>query len=171
MISKRAFVIAYVNLLFLVGVFTFVATKSYPLQEEKRQWDIDFLGITCEGLGNTECGFGTCDYVDGDIFGTRYCNCYQGYTHFYGVCDYQRRPQLNAWFSSFFGGSVGADWFYLYYGGSDGGYPVAGVFKLLSGGGFSFWWLVDWIRVLTQTFPDGNGMRLYENLTNQALKM
>jgi len=71
--------------------------------------------------------------------------------------------------ASFFGGVVGADWFYLFRNGHNGGYGVAGVFKLLTGGFLSVWWLVDWIRVLTQTFPDGNGMALYENLTDTDL--
>jgi hypothetical protein len=81
--------------------------------------------------------------------------------------------QFNTFLASFFGGSVGADWFWLYQQGgtkyTDGGYIAAGVFKLLSGGGFSVWVLVDWIRVLTMTFPDANGMALYENLTDTDL--
>ena len=26
------------------------------------------------------------------------------------------------------------------------------------------WWLVDWIRVLTDTFPDGNGLPLKDDM-------
>lgn len=63
----------------------------------------------------------------------------------------------NAFMASFFGGGVGADWFYLYTGGN-GGYIAAGIFKLLTAGGFSLWWLVDWIRVLSFTFPDSRGI-------------
>jgi hypothetical protein len=66
---------------------------------------------------------------------------------------------LNAFLASFFGGGVGADWFYLYVGGN-GGYIAAGIFKLLTGGGFSIWWLVDWIRVLTFTFHDSHAISL-----------
>jgi len=95
--------------------------------------------------------------------------CLDGWTSFNGVCDYLRQPQFNAFLASFFGGVVGADWFYLFRGGENGGYGVAGAFKLLTFGMGSIWWLVDWIRVLTMTFPDGNGMALYENLTDTDL--
>lgn len=170
-ISKKAFLITYINLLLIVGVATFVTIKVLDAPKvDKRQWSIDFLDISCDGLGeSTECGNGKCEFINSDVLEGRYCNCDDGYTHFFGTCDYMRKPQFNAFLASFFGGSIGADWFYLYYAGSNGGYPVAGVFKLLTGGGFSFWWLVDWIRVLTATFPDGNGMRLYENLTDNNI--
>ena len=41
-----------------------------------------------------------------------------------------------------------------------GGYIVAGVFKMLSLGGAGIWYTVDWIRILCDTFRDGNGVEL-----------
>lgn len=94
MISKKAFIITYINLLVIVGVATFVALQTVdPPKLDKRQWNIDFLDISCEGLGNVECGNGKCEYINGDVFAGRYCKCDDGYTSFFGVCDYMQKPQ------------------------------------------------------------------------------
>lgn len=37
---------------------------------------------------------------------------------------------------------------------------AAGVLKLLTGGGFGISALVDWIRILDNSFPDGQGVVL-----------
>ena len=107
---------------------------------------------------------------------------------------YQNRPQrkskLAAFLISFFFGGFGADWFYLSKGYFT--YIFAGIVKLLfkfccccccfglksasdSSGGvtvllqclklpFGIWWLVDWIRILCDAFPDGAGMELMNDL-------
>lgn len=77
-----------------------------------------------------------------------------------GLCTYQQKSKLAAFLLSFFVGGFGADWFYLSVG--NAGYIVAGVFKLLTLGGIGIWWLVDWIRLLTNSFPDGQGIALLE---------
>ena len=59
---------------------------------------------------------------------------------------------------SFFLGILRIDWFYLSQGSA--AYIGAGIAKLLTGGGFLIWWIVDWIRILCDTFPDGNGHEL-----------
>jgi len=70
--------------------------------------------------------------------------------------------KLAAFLISFLAGGLGADWFYLSAGSA--GYIVAGIFKLLTLGGFGIWWLVDWIRVLADSFPDGNGLALKNDM-------
>ncbi|UJR07562.1 hypothetical protein I4U23_011850 [Adineta vaga] len=75
-------------------------------------------------------------------------------------CTYQQKSKLAAFLLSFFLGGLGADWFYLSVGSA--GYIVAGVFKLLTLGGLGIWWLVDWIRILTNSFLDGQGVGLLE---------
>ena len=77
-------------------------------------------------------------------------------------CLYKGKSKLAAFLLSFLLGSLRVDWFYL----SDGhaGYIIAGIFKIITLGGFGIWWLVDWIRVLTDIFPDGYGMELYGDL-------
>jgi len=97
--------------------------------------------------------------------GTTYCNCDDGYitTNDDGLCGYHQRRKLVAFLFSFFLGSYGVDWFYLYNNGN-GGYIVAGVFKIITLGGCTIWWLIDWIRVLADAFPDGNGEDLEQDL-------
>lgn len=73
-------------------------------------------------------------------------------------CAYEKKKKLAAFLLSFFIGVFGADWFYLASG--NAGYIVAGIFKLITIGGFGVWALVDWIRVLNNTFPDGQGVAL-----------
>lgn len=63
---------------------------------------------------------------------------------------------------SFFVGMFGVDWFYLSAG--TPAYIVGGFFKLLTGGGAGIWWFVDWIRVLADAFPDGNGVPLLNDM-------
>merc|ERR1711902_87147 len=70
--------------------------------------------------------------------------------------------KLVAFLISFFAGGLGADWFYLSAGSA--AYIVAGIFKLITIGGFGIWWLVDWIHILADTFPDGNGISLRNDM-------
>jgi hypothetical protein len=44
----------------------------------------------------------------------------------------------------------------------NGRYITAGVFKMLTLGGIGMWWFVDWIRILTNSFVDGQGIALLE---------
>ncbi|CAF0798823.1 unnamed protein product [Adineta steineri] len=93
-----------------------------------------------------------------------YCICERGWTisnkaEFYG-CTYEQKSKLAAFLLSFFLGGFGADWFYLSVG--NGGYIAGGIFKMLTLGGMGIWWLVDWIRVLTNSFLDGQGVALLE---------
>ncbi len=108
---------------------------------------------------NFECVQGVCD--TNRTIGT--CICYRGWTlarDGSNQCTYQQKSKLAAFLLSFFAGGLGADWFYLSVGNS--GYIAAGVFKLLTLGGLGIWWLVDWIRILTNGFPDGQGVGLLE---------
>ena len=77
-------------------------------------------------------------------------------------CAYKAKSKLGAFLLSFLLGNLGVDWFYL--SGGDAGYIIAGIFKIITLGGFGIWWLVDWIRVLTDSFPDGMGMYLFNDL-------
>ena len=98
--------------------------------------------------------------------GQTVCSCQReseddGTLSYFYACGYQRRSTVASFLASFLGGTVGADWFYLYRGGK-GGYIAAGIFKLLTCGGFLIWSTVDWIRIAASTtsFLDGNGFAL-----------
>ncbi|KAG5178225.1 hypothetical protein JKP88DRAFT_169122 [Tribonema minus] len=106
---------------------------------------------------NGECdGSAHCVRVS-DIVGS--CECNTGYVSTDSLqCNYAQKSELVTFLLSFFVGYLGADWFYLADG--DAGYIVAGVFKLIITGGFGIWWLIDWIRILANAFPDGNGVEL-----------
>jgi TM2 domain-containing membrane protein YozV len=108
---------------------------------------------------NTDCNQGICDH--NRTIAT--CVCNRGWTLALdgsNQCTYQQKSKLAAFLLSFFAGALGADWFYLSVG--NGGYIAAGVFKLLTLGGIGIWWLVDWIRILTNSFLDGQGVGLLE---------
>jgi hypothetical protein len=90
------------------------------------------------------CGYGVGTYPA--------CVCVKPYIN-------QGKSKLTAFLLSSFVGVLGVDWFYLSNG--DAGYIIAGIFKLITGGGLGFWCIVDWFRILTDSFPDGNGMELY----------
>jgi TM2 domain-containing membrane protein YozV len=108
---------------------------------------------------NFDCVQGICD-ANGS---SSICICNRGWSlarDGSNQCTYQQKSKLAAFLLSFFMGGLGADWFYLSVG--NGGYIAAGVFKLLTLGGIGIWWLVDWIRVLTNAFLDGQGVGLLE---------
>lgn len=93
------------------------------------------------------------------------CECDNCYVSTNGSdCNYHQSLQLVAFLLSFFIGECGADWFYLARGNCC--YICGGVGKLLTFGGIMVWWLVDWIRLLVGTFPDGNhhGLCGFENM-------
>ncbi len=50
-------------------------------------------------------------------------------------------------------GGLGVDRFYM-------GYVGLGILKLLTGGGFGIWWLVDVILIATKNLKDSNGQML-----------
>ena len=104
-------------------------------------------------------------------------------------CNYQAKSKLVAFLLSFFMGGLGADWFYLSCG--TAGYIVAGIAKIIfvlilpgcgkalmsSGEGAAvcggcclcimpglIWCLADWIRIVDNSFLDGNGMPLYQDM-------
>ncbi len=94
---------------------------------------------------------------------TSICQCNRGWKYSkngLNICDYEQKSKLGAFLLSFFVGGLGADWYYLSVG--NGGYIAAGVFKFLTLGGVGVWWLVDWIRILTNSFKDGQGYPLLE---------
>lgn len=84
------------------------------------------------------------------------CICTEGWIG--DDCSYDQKDKLVAFLLSLLVGALGADWFYLAAG--NGWYIFAGILKLFTLGGCSIWWLVDWIRVLCDGFPDGNGQAL-----------
>ncbi|CAF0850185.1 unnamed protein product [Adineta ricciae] len=89
------------------------------------------------------------------------CKCDRGWINSKdqtNYCNYEQKSQLASFLLSFFLGLFGADWYYLSVG--NGGYIAGAIFKMLTLGGFGIWWLVDWIRILTNAFPDGNGQPL-----------
>merc|ERR1719222_212469 len=94
--------------------------------------------------------------------GVPYCKCEGRWTNYGGECNYEAKSKLVTFLLSFFVGGLGVDWFFLAEG--NGGYIAGGVFKLLTGGCCGIWSLVDWIRVVANGFPDGNGVALANDM-------
>ncbi|OGX06950.1 MAG: hypothetical protein A2Z88_04045 [Omnitrophica WOR_2 bacterium GWA2_47_8] len=53
-------------------------------------------------------------------------------------------------------GGLGVDRFYL-------GYIGLGILKLITGGGFGIWWLIDIILIATKNLKDADGNELEGN--------
>lgn len=120
------------------------------------------------------------------------CQCQQGWftRQYHAPCSYKQFSKISIFFSSFFFGCTGFDWFllsrrnYLYI--------LTGLLKFLltlacciwsrlailkrripSSTSMAdylsiilailslTWWLIDWIRILFNNFPDGNSIFLY----------
>merc|ERR1712150_7004 len=107
----------------------------------------------------------TCPNITGKCQLDGICLCnepYIGSKNGSKKCSYKAKSKLVAFLLSFFVGELGFDWFWLAQG--DAGYIVAGIFKLLSGGCCGIWWLIDWIRLVADAFPDGNEMPLFKDM-------
>lgn len=107
-----------------------------------------------------DCGLnGNCKQINST---TSTCVCDPGYITVDNTmtpCNYQQIKQLEAFLVSFFVGCLGVDWFVLARGNSL--YIGLGVLKILTWGGCGIWWIVDVVRILFSSFPDGNGQPLY----------
>ncbi len=118
------------------------------------------------------------------------CICEKGWITWYnsGQCSYKQSSKMMAFILSFLVGSAGVDWFVLSR--RDSLYILCGILKLLISAGCCIWsplaarsksknattaasclsvsltliafiwWLIDWIRILFNNFPDGNGASL-----------
>ena len=163
------YALSYVVIVALSVFFGLIILKYGPKEShivivDHEDTQVPAFGITertveefvCDN--DADCGeHGTCE--PDAATNVSICVCDLDFTSTGGdVCNYRRKNPINTLMASFFGGVVGADWFFLSRG--DGGYIAAGVFKLLTAGGCGIWALVDVIRVATETFPDGNGHRL-----------
>ena len=106
---------------------------------------------------SSDCG----DHATCEQDGPNYyiCKCASGWVdRDGGLCNYQQKEKLTAFLVSFFVGELAVDWFYLASGNCC--YNCAGATKLLTCGWFLIGWLIDWIRILADAFPDGNGVPL-----------
>ena len=114
------------------------------------------------------------------------CKCDKGWLTWRSSrpCSYEQRSKTIALIVSILLGSLGIDWFELSHG--NGNYIFAGIMKLLVSSGCiviplvmsekgrmllvlcqpicalagSIWWIVDWARILADSFPDGNSVPL-----------
>jgi hypothetical protein len=136
---------------------------------------------TC--LSDRDCRtHGWCN--DGD------CKCEKGWITWYNSrpCSYKQSSKMMTFILSFVVGSAGVDWFVLSR--RDSLYILCGILKFLISAGCCIWsplaarsksktattaasclsvsltliafiwWLIDWIRILFNHFPDGNGVAL-----------
>ena len=115
---------------------------------------------TCEN--QSDCNNGRCvpkeEVINGEVQTVHKCECDKRYTDDQDgtPCVVEMKNKVTALLLSLIVGSFGADWFYLSKGAA--GYIVAGIFKLITLGGLGVWWLVDWIRILCDSFPDSDGI-------------
>jgi len=65
----------------------------------------------------------------------------------------QQKSWAVALILSIFLGVLGIDRFYL-------GYTGKGILKLITGGGLGIWWLIDLIRIASNSLRDANGQPL-----------
>lgn len=123
------------------AAFVFVAVCINLAQYSSRQYTPANDGLvrsfkmieTTSCTLDSQCGNGQC------IGKPEICVCNSGFISVDGVCNYEQKSKLVAFLLSFLIGGTGADWFYLYRDGGSGGYIAAGVFKLLTLGGFGIW--------------------------------
>ena len=130
--------------------------KSFDINDNiKRNVNLEKSNDNC----SLDCGLnGFCRINENN----QVCVCDKNWIDHKGeTCSYEQRSKLVAFLLSFLVGGLGVDWFYLARG--NVGYIVAGVFKLLTGGGLGIWWLCDWIRILCDAFNDGNDVKLYQD--------
>jgi hypothetical protein len=143
-------------LLALVVASAATATQVLPTSFVGATWNNN-NGIAC--TNSTTCNFGACQ-VQKCQCTKPYISLKEGSTEF--ACLYKANLKLTTFLFSFFLGGLGIDWFTLARG--NGCYICAGVGKILTCGALGIWSCVDWIRVLTNSFPDGNGAPLFNDM-------
>jgi hypothetical protein len=158
MINLKYLSIYYVSSCFLALVIvTVVSNNNEQLGNLVSKRQSSFI---CNS--DSECGNGVCQLKSTDVE-TNSCICNRYYTSSNGQpCNYKQKGKLETFLISFFVGILGIDWFFL----SDGTalYIGLGILKFFTIGGCGAWSIVDWIRVLADAFPDGNGYPLYQNM-------
>ena len=143
------------SMLFLLVVFSISAGPVVSTDQQ------DLFLIQPSGNCSESCGAGWC--VKTTSFSLGSCLCMKPYIDLGNKrCVYQAKSKLVAFLLSFLVGGLGADWFYL--SGGSASYIVAGILKLLTVGGCGVWWLVDWCRIIEDSFYDGAGNSLYQDL-------
>lgn len=124
--------------------------QASPAPETGNSTSVDQRICSFDG----DCPNGSCRHFNET---NGYCVCDKNWiSRDGGLCNYQQEGKVKVFLISLFVGEFGVDWFVLAKGHAR--YIVAGVFKLLTLGGLGIWWIVDWIRVLADAFPDGNGV-------------
>merc|ERR1719440_2657870 len=91
----------------------------------------------CNGRGYCRAFSKTFVATKDDDTPLSFCQCERDWAD--PECGTKRKSQMTAFFWSLFLGFLGADYFYL-------GYPLWGLCKLFTLGGFGFWWLIDIVR-------------------------
>ena len=148
---------------FCIILLMVLVTSSFSKPTPSNITDVQVPYLSC----SLPCGVGTCvelsPYAYPGSPPIPSCICTKPYIDMgSSKCSYKAKSKLVAFLISFFVGGWGVDWFYLSNG--DAGYIVAGIFKIITFGGFGIWWLVDFIRILVDGFPDGNGMELFQDM-------
>ena len=77
--------------------------------------------------------------------------------------DEQSRNWLTAMLLSIFLGCLGIDRIYL-------GYTTLGILKLVTVGGFGFWYVIDLVLIATNRLPDAQGRYLKDQKTRRKKK-
>ncbi len=75
----------------------------------------------------------------------------------------QPRNWLTALLLSVFLGCLGIDRIYL-------GYTTLGILKLVTVGGFGFWYVIDLLLIATNRLPDAQGRQLKDQNTRKKKK-
>jgi hypothetical protein len=168
--SRTKIYLAFLALGFTFMIATLYATddlnlmlfgKNDTIQKHYRR-NVNEYEDLIECYDDDDCNHGKCEAITdfrGNYLNASECICNKGYIdNDNKVCIYKQRKQLVAFLLSFFVGNLGVDWFYLAHG--NGVYIFAGIMKLITLGGCGIWWIVDWIRILIDEFPDGNRIAL-----------
>jgi hypothetical protein len=105
---------------------------------------------------DAQCNHGSCQQLN-QTDGV--CACEESVVDYQGqLCNYEQIKRRVAFPVSFVFGWLGVDWFLMCRG--NVGMIFMGIVKILTLGGVGIWWLVDWIRVLTGSWDDGNGVAI-----------
>jgi len=96
--------------------------------------------LQCSGKGYCKSFSDTGVQLIQGVAPMAFCQCERDWAD--PECGTKRKSQMKAFFWSVFLGFTGADYFYL-------GFPLWGVGKLLTCGGFGAWWLIDIVRTGT----------------------